>query len=131
MAEKKFSGFFQRAQLEQPSSTEEPSLISEKAKWIKTKLEAYIEEASTLASSSERTDVSPLAFWAAKKDTFREISRYALDILCVPASSAGIERVFPLASIVQGGRRFRLGAGSTEAELMIKVNRSFLTEEHV
>ena len=49
----------------------------------------------------------------------------------VPASSAGIERVFSLASIVQGGRRFRLGAGSTEAELMIKVNRSFLTEEHV
>ena len=42
------------------------------------------------------------------------------------ASSAGIERVFSLASIVQGGKRHRLGAGSTEKEIMIKVNRGLL-----
>ena len=57
-----------------------------------------------------------------------DIATYALNLFTVPASSAGIERVFSLASIVQGGLRHRLGAGSTEKELMIKVNRSFLTE---
>lgn len=50
----------------------------------------------------------------------------ALDLLVVPASSAGIERVFSLASVVQGGRRFRLSAKQTENELMIKVNKGFL-----
>jgi len=41
------------------------------------------------------------------------------------ASSAGIERIFSIASGVQE-RRFRLSAQATENELMIKVNRQFL-----
>ena len=67
-------------------------------------------------------------FWASKRETFGEIASFALNLPTVPASTSGVERVFSLASIVQGGRRYRLGAGSTGKELMIKVNRNFFLQ---
>ena len=90
------------------------------------KLDAYLDEVMVPPSSSSSTTrpVTPVEFWSAKRTTFGEIATYAFNILTVPASLAAIERVFSLASIVQGGRRYRLGAENTK-ELMIKVNRNF------
>ena len=94
---------------------------------LRVKLDAYLDEVMAPPSSSLSTTrpVTPVEFWSAKRTTFGEIATYALNILTVPASSAAIERVFSLASIVQGGRRYRLGAENTEKEFMIKVNRNF------
>lgn len=60
---------------------------------------------------------------------FGGIAKYALNSLMVPASFAGIERIFSLASMVQGGKRYRLTWESMEKELMINANRKFLTRK--
>lgn len=125
----KYSGFFEETEeTEQYVATQ-----YDQSKILQTKLDAYLQEVLRFRdqqSSSNENDVDvfidPIKFWAGKLSTFGDVAKYALNVLMVPASSAGIERVFSLASIVQGGQRFRLSAGSTEKELMVKVNRSYL-----
>lgn len=125
----KYSGFFEETEeTEQYVATQ-----YDQSKILQTKLDAYLQEVLRFRdqqSSSNENDVDvfidPIKFWAGKLSTIGDVAKYALNVLMVPASSAGIERVFSLASIVQGGRRFRLSAGSTEKELMVKVNRSYL-----
>lgn len=56
---------------------------------------------------------------------YKEKWRTVLLYFELPASSAGTERVYSLASIVQN-RHYRLDAENTENELMIKVNRKVL-----
>ncbi len=56
-----------------------------------------------------------------------ELSQFALAIISIPATSAGIERIFSIAGIVQGSRRYRISAEATENELMIRVNKRFIS----
>lgn len=123
--QKKFSGFFKQAQMPQMVRSEGASK-SDHSKSLKSKLEQYVDEVTGTAACPEGDAVK---FWTAKRVTFGEIAKYALNILSVPASSAGIERIFSLASIVQGGQRRRLGAENTEKELMIKVNSEYFIQK--
>lgn len=117
--QEKYSGFFETLENQRCLT---PPTIGERSKLFKLKLEHYVEE---IASSTASLPADAFSYWLDKKESSPEISNYALNLLVAPASSAGIERVFSLASIVQN-RRYRLGAGNTEKELMIKVNRGFL-----
>ena len=112
-----YEGFFEDAE----ETTQIALNEYDQLKRLRAKLEVYVH----LVLSCETDIVDPISFWAGKITTFGDIAKYALNILTVPASSAGTERVFSLASIVQGGQRYRLSAKSTEKELMIKVNRDF------
>jgi len=123
---KKYGGFFKKAHTEMAVN---PLRTDDHCRLLKTKLEAYVTERIDAGDevSNETRDFS-LQYWYCRRDTHKEIAKFAMDLLVVPASSAGIERVFSMASIVQGGRRFRLGAENTENELMIKVNKYFLMD---
>ncbi len=67
-----------------------------------------------------------LHFWEAHCGRFPELSKFAFELLSVPASSASIERAFSQTGISSAGRRSRIGADLLQAEAMLKVNRRFL-----
>lgn len=120
----KYGHFFKKVQ-SAPASLQQSRL--DKIKLIQTKLDAYVQESlASGGASSLLEEYSPMRFWLSKWEMFGEISSFALNLLVVPASSAGIERVFSQAGIVQGNLRHRLSANSTERELMIKVNKDLL-----
>ena len=67
-------------------------------------------------------------FWFSKVSlkNDKELAELALDVLAVPVTSAGIEHVFSIASIVQGSRRYSLGAESSENELFVRINSQYI-----
>jgi hypothetical protein len=56
------------------------------------------------------------------------LAELAINILIVPPLSASIERVFSIASMVQGGRRRAIGQSMPEKELIIR-RHSYLIDE--
>jgi hypothetical protein len=56
-----------------------------------TEMEQYL-EINTMLPSDTSTDV--LKWWSAKRSTFPTISLMARDYLCIPATSASVERIF-------------------------------------
>jgi hypothetical protein len=78
--------------------------------------------------------ISPLEtiekFWAPRLSdpVSKSLAELAINILIVPPSSASIERVFSIASMVQGGRGRAIGQSMTEKELIIRSN-SYLIDE--
>lgn len=132
LSQKKYPGWFKNVQL-QMYSLSSKSPVNEKIKSFKMKLQNYVEDAMQIAIAPITTSdsgIDPLTFWCQQKEIYGEIAKYALDLLTVPASSAGIERVFSLASVVQGRRRYKLKASNTEKELFIKCNRHFLMTDY-
>ena len=74
-----------------------------------------------------QTAPDPIEFWKQKLGTsMKELALLALDILAVPATSAGTERVFSHAGIATANRRQRLSAENLENEVMMRVNSDFL-----
>jgi hypothetical protein len=78
--------------------------------------------------------ISPLEtiekFWTPRLSdpAYKSLAEFAINILIVPPSSASIERVFSIASMVQGGKRRAIGQNMTEKELIIRTN-SYLIDE--
>jgi len=64
-----------------------------------------------------------LVFW--KDCNYPFLSVLAQDVLCIPATSAPVERLFSLASIACGGKRNRLSGIQLEREVMMKANKQF------
>ena len=50
----------------------------------------------------------------------------ALDVLCIPGSSAPVERVFSTAGEATSTKRNRLGGKSFEREILIRKNTIYL-----
>lgn len=120
----KYGHFFKKAASQW--ETYQPTM-DDNSKLLRAKLDAYVEDSSQFSgASTSAKSTSAFDYWTSKHEIYGELAFYALNLLIVPASSAGIERVFSLAGIVQGNLRHRLGAGSMEREFMIKVNRNFL-----
>lgn len=72
--------------------------------------------------------VDPLTYWEDEQNhqRFPLLSALALDLLCMPASSAPIERVFSTAGESSVGKRNRLSDLNLEREVLIRKNRHFL-----
>ena len=60
-----------------------------------------------------------VAHWLSKKGSMPHLSKYALALATVPASSSGIERVFSVAKICTRGVSNRTGAALLEAQLIV------------
>lgn len=73
---------------------------------------------------SEKVD--PLVFWLEQQQSYPKITPLALDVLCIPASSAAVERVFSTAGISTKGQRNRLSDKNLENEVLLTKNRHFL-----
>lgn len=79
---------------------------------------------NTLESAKENADV--LQYWVDLQLQYPLLSKLAVDILVIPASSAPVERVFSTAGDSCGGRRNRLTDANLEREVLIKRNNHYL-----
>ena len=83
-------------------------------------LDSELESYQMIPRLSKECD--PLEFWIKRKEQFPLLSKIAVDILVIPASSAPIERVFSRAGYASRRRRNRIEDHQLEREVMIKYN---------
>ena len=83
----------------------------------KVEIEHYF---SSVATLSEKED--PLTFWINNESTYPLLSQLAIDLLCIPASSAPVERTFSTAGESTCGRRNRLSDKNLEREIIMRRN---------
>ena len=86
-------------------------------------LQAYREVPT---SSDEHVDDDPAKFWIANAGKFPLLSRLALDLLAIPASSAAPERVFSIATLCTMGKANRLAGHCLERKVLAFRNTVFL-----
>jgi hypothetical protein len=82
-----------------------------------------------LAAMSEQELAMPASdFWKQKlSGVLAPIARFALGhILCVPPSTACVERLFSMAALVQHTNRLRLFGFMTENELTLRMNDDYI-----
>lgn len=102
----------------------------------KTNLFAFMDEDPTpqnnteldlyLSESSPDLDADPLTYWKVNQTRFPGLSALAKKYLCVPASSAPVERVFSSATKVNRPDRNRLTDMNFETLIYNKVNHHLL-----
>lgn len=68
-------------------------------------LEEYLKEPRLAIGKPESL---PLTFWKRSVDRFKFLASISLDVFCVPASSANIERVFSVARDILSAKRTRM-----------------------
>ena len=87
----------------------------------KAELEYYF---LSLLTTSERLD--PISFWTENEANYPLLSSLACDMLCIPASSAPVERTFSTAGESTSGRRNRLSDKNLKREVLIRKNKHYL-----
>ena len=86
---------------------------------------AEIEHYSFLSITlSEKED--PVKFWMDNESTYSLLSNIAIDLLCIPASSASVERIFSTAGESTSAKRNRLSDKNLEREIIIRRNKQYL-----
>ena len=104
-----------------------PKLLSRVALLLKEKLspaEREIERYNEGQFDVELED-DPFYFWENTKD-FPAIASVACDILCTPASTAPVERVFSTSGDLTSGKRNRLTDYNLEREVLLRKNKAYL-----
>ena len=79
---------------------------------------------SSLLTMSEGMD--PISFWTEHEANYPLLSSLACDKLCIPASSAPVERTFSTAGESTSGKRNRLRVKILEREVLIRKNKPYL-----
>ena len=85
----------------------------------KVEIEHYSSVVTTLS------DKDPITFWLNNESAYPLLSSLAVDLLCIPASSAPVERTFSTAGESTCGRRNRLCSHNLEREIMLRRNRKY------
>jgi hypothetical protein len=65
-------------------------------------------------------DCDPVKWWADHRVEFPRLSRFALDLLAIPAMSADCERAFSLAKLAVTSQRHSLRASTIEKIQLLK-----------
>ena len=76
-----------------------------------------------LASPCLPRTCDPLQFWVQQKVTYPRLARLSLRYLCVPASSAAVERIFSIAGNICKPNRSSLTDTTFERLMYIRCNR--------
>ena len=87
----------------------------------KQELERYLDSVPSLGD-----DDDPLVFWVEQKDAYPLLSTLAADIMCAPASSAAVERIFSTAGEATTGKRNKLTHKNLEREVLIRRNKEYM-----
>jgi hypothetical protein len=89
-------------------------------------LNIYENELANL--TEQQLNVSAVDFWKSKLESaLAPIAHFALGhVLCVPPSTACVERLFSMAALVQHTNRLRLSGLMTENELMLRLNHDYV-----
>ena len=107
------------------------SLIEEKKKQSNNSVSISAEEKEVdrynMDSFNIELEDDPFDFWNITKD-YPIIAPIACDILCVPSSTAPIERVFSTSGESKSGKRNRLTDYNLEREVLLRKNRKYLIE---
>ena len=74
----------------------------------------------------EKNDDALAVYWLVKAPSYPTLHKIAIDILCVPATSAAAERVFSQAGLCSSVLRWRLSDENWESEVMMRVNQWLL-----
>jgi hypothetical protein len=64
----------------------------------------------------------PVQFWEARKLIYPAISHLAFDIMAVPASTAAVERMFSVMTMLSSGRKTRTGPSLLRSKTMLVYN---------
>ena len=91
-----------------------------------TSVEEEIERNMRMNHTDEDMELDPLVYWIREAAMFPKISHVACDIMCVPASSAPVERVFSISGDASHGRRNRLSDHNLERETLLRKNKQYL-----
>jgi hypothetical protein len=83
---------------------------------VKRELGAYI------VLETKSLDADPLAWWRLYHHQFPGLARLAMHYLCIPASSAGVERFFSGMGLVVSSLRSCLSSESVEALVYLRLN---------
>ena len=94
----------------------------------KTKTSKWKTELEHFQNSDVRfsEDLDPLDFWARNETTYPLLSNICTDLLCIPASSAPVERTFSTAGESTLGKRNRLNDTNLEREVLLRKNKHYL-----
>ncbi len=65
-------------------------------------------------------------FWAKEVKQFPKLSKVAMSLLVIPATSAPAERIFSQCSLATSGRRGKLEGFNLKREVMLEVNSAFV-----
>ena len=95
--------------------------VKKKSKLPPGKVEVDFESTDSLADNTD-----PIEYWLNQQVTYPLLSSVAIDILCIPGSSAPVERVFSTADDSTIGKRNRLSDHNLEWEVLLKTNKHFL-----
>jgi hypothetical protein len=82
----------------------------------KSELEQYLKEDNVNFTNND--DV--ITYWKERRNKYPKLTEIVLKNISVPASSAGIERVFSQSKLILSDVRNRLGSESFEKLLLIK-----------
>ena len=92
----------------------------------RVQLRKYLEEVLTMTVlPSNRFD-----FWKEKSEEYPALFKVSNHILCVPASSAPVERSFGAGSLVMQPRRARLSCNMLEMLVYLKCNFGFFKNKN-
>ena len=107
------------------------SLIEEKKKQSNSNVSLSAEEKEvdrySMDSFNTELEDDPFDFWNTIKN-YPIIAPIACDILCVPPSTAPIERAFSTSGESTSGKRNRLTDYNLEREVLLRKNKKYLTE---
>ncbi|KAJ5316476.1 hypothetical protein N7476_006783 [Penicillium atrosanguineum] len=78
---------------------------------------------------SDPIDISPLPFWKENQHRFPAIAALAQDVLSVPATGAGVERLFNTARDICHYRRGRLNSTTIQELMMFLCTSRFDLQE--
>ena len=98
------------------------TVFSSKEKSISLEARNYL-EMLTCGMSEQDENICPVEFWTSNKQRFPRLSSVAIHYLCVPATSASVERLFSVAGSMTSGNKHRLGPLLLEAETIASYNR--------
>ncbi len=102
------------------SSSSNPS----KAELVTAELESFV---TKFVDNPVQLSSDSFDFWTSKVAAleYPSLSGVAVDILCCPASTAAVERLFSLAGIACSGRRVNLSGQQLQRELMMQINKNY------
>lgn len=79
------------------------------------------EQLQTYLMNNQDTE-DPIIFWSQNTATYPTLSKFALETLAVPATSAAVERVFSQGSIFLRPHRAGMSANTLKSLVLLKCN---------
>jgi hypothetical protein len=92
-------------------------------------LETYLQMDLTKCKYSDNENDNPLIFWKEQACLLPNLSKLAKTILCIPASSAAVERAFSAAGVVVSQRRNNINPSTVNDIILVRSAANYLKNQ--